>query len=324
MSYLYDITQGVIYKKVLQQLKCYYPFTNFIIKPISRIFTNNIVYKASAIEHNIFLCVKTYLNSNNASYRFATEKKFTNDYFNEIHHMEETNFIRLRDDDIYGISIRKWVEGNSAMDMLLKNPKRFLNEDANKIIHLMKRVWGYSEKSEPFQYLKFNNVNLINSLENYITAIVKEVHIQCEHLLLKRGSIERLINALKKEVYLAYRNNNFYDFKITIINSDPSLYEFIFCTDKIIWIDWEYVNLGSQLVDIASLYYSIANNLWKDEKMDGICLDFFARDIDIDNRKLFGLFLLRKVITCDEFTEYIEPVEKLQWGLEKSLRFLQE
>lgn len=46
MSYLYDITQGVIYKKVLQQLKCYYPFTNFIIKPISRIFTNNIVYKA--------------------------------------------------------------------------------------------------------------------------------------------------------------------------------------------------------------------------------------------------------------------------------------
>ena len=112
--------------------------------------------------------------------------------------------------------------------------------------------------------------------------------------------------------------------KITIINSDPSLYEFIFCTDKIIWIDWEYVNLGSQLVDIASLYYSIANNLWKDEKMDGICLDFFARDIDIDNRKLFGLFLLRKVITCDEFTEYIEPVEKLQWGLEKSLRFLQE
>lgn len=74
MSYLYDITQGVIYKKVLQQLKCYYPFTNFIIKPISRIFTNNIVYKASAIEHNMFLCVKTYLNSNNASYRFATEK----------------------------------------------------------------------------------------------------------------------------------------------------------------------------------------------------------------------------------------------------------
>lgn len=55
MSYLYDITQGVIYKKVLQQLKCYYPFTNFIIKPISRIFTNNIVYKASAIEHNMFL-----------------------------------------------------------------------------------------------------------------------------------------------------------------------------------------------------------------------------------------------------------------------------
>lgn len=62
MSYLYDITQGVIYKKVLQQLKCYYPFTNFIIKPISRIFTNNIVYKASAIEHNMFLEEKMRLS----------------------------------------------------------------------------------------------------------------------------------------------------------------------------------------------------------------------------------------------------------------------
>ncbi len=323
MDCSHDITQNKILKKVKQQLKTYFPDIHFIINPISRIFTNNVVYKVTGIENGLCLSVKVYLNINNVKCRFDTERKFTNDYFREIHNLTNNFFISLCDNDIYGILIRKWIEGQSAMNILLNNPEQFMEKEAGKIVHLMMKVWNYKEKSEPYQFL-LRGADSFNFQEHYIMVSIKKILNQCDHLLLKRKTVEKLVVELKKEVISVFRNYNLEDTSLTIINGDPSLYEFFFNEDKIIWIDWEYVRLGNKFIDIASFYYSVINNLWENEYLIEICLKVLVNELGIADKRLFGLFLLEKVITCDEITDCVEPIEKLQWGLDNSRQFLKE
>lgn len=324
MSYLYDITQGVIYQKVMKLLKYYYPDMKLVVKPVSRLVVNNVVYKITSLEHDLKLCAKVYLNNKNVSCRFDTEKKFTNCYFREIHHLEHTRFICLKDDIIYGVSIRNWIEGNSAMEELIGNPERFLDNDVNKIFTLMNMVWEYTEDSEPFQYLNQNEEKIIVTKDRSISSTITKIFNRGDRLLEKRAGMANLLKDLKNLIYVAYQNNKFFETEMSLINSDPSLHEFIFTQDGIVWIDWEYVNCGSKLIDVASFYYSLSNNFWAEKKLKSLFTNYISHVMSNENLNLFGLFFLEKVITCDEATDYKEPIEKLQWGLEESMFFLQQ
>lgn len=210
------------------------------ISLVSRLLWKNIVFKVEAKCGDNY-SIKIILNKCDCIRRVTSEmcsSELLANCYKSFTINCESKILIINSKSIYAMIINKWVEGISYMEFLKTDFPYFKEKILPSIYKICTELWN--SKKIP------KTVNIIRSNMDRYNFNKEEVFLETNFL------------NIGEQLYDIYKNIKLNNNKISLINTDFSLHEFLLDKDnQLTIIDWEEIALGNHLMDVAGLFYSI-------------------------------------------------------------------
>ena len=186
------------------------------------------------------------------------------------------------------ILIMEWINGKSIKKCIdetgLTNKNIQLLE---KYIKDMEEIW--SNNSEIVEILNLNKKNGISTIKNKIYVEPENVFDFCSKIL--KVSLAKIESS-----YYKILDNNRISVN-NLINSDISLHEVILKGKNHYWIDFENFTLGNVNNDLAGIFYSVSNSIFKQKDEISKLLNVVSCN-SYYNKETFVFYLIERVFSA--------------------------
>lgn len=307
------------FKIILKVLNDFAPNEKFEIKLKSRLVWRNVVYRAISCNKNIDLCIKIFLNEYLSNLRFMSELQFENHKDIKIDSPPIIYYVKQPSEYIKGVIIRPWINSPSAMDELISNPNMFLENKFPIISTNFKKLWNADLNSTFCNNIKIIrpiHINANDMFNDRLPLRFDEAFLLCKH---QRPKLAKQIEYLQKK-YEGFK----YDSPklLKLINGDPSMHELFLKENRVYWIDWENIMINDPMIDVAGIYYSMANNFYNNLKLQNLIFNNIIEAFEVEKFDVLGFYFTERVITSELVTQGSSCDEHFIWGIEKAIELI--
>lgn len=278
---------------------------------VSHIIWRNIVYLCES--NSKMTCIKVYLTGNNSLIRSNKEILANELLKNQNGIPIPSNLYVIWKPTTYidCIIISEWLDGCSLKQCLKTSFNLTLNFFLPEVFKHLNSLWGskvilqmesFAQNTADERF--FNNYGFSH---DDCFAYLKQT--QPKHL----DKISQLWSLFKKSTPY-YTNSN-------IINGDISGKDYIFTYNGLYCIDWESFSLGSPIIDLAGLYYSVAHFYINDYEKEKRIFDIIYKyhKFNINN---FGFYFSERFIAAYLISDKLISKKRLEWNIERATQFL--
>ena len=275
-------------KSAKNELNKYFEYINknipnvLEIKLVSRLLIKNLVFYVRTLEEEF--AVKFYVKDLDKN--FETEITILK-FFNKNHIINVAELVRVDSTlDVGNVLVMKWINGNSLKKIIKENDFCGSRAYLTKMLEYLSKIW----------LCDFGDIE---------KDIKKEVYGIDDRLGLSQDEIFSSITKLKpninfKEIFSLYlkikeemKQENF------LINYDLSAHEYIVVGNTGYFIDFERFRIGDPNNDLARMFQSCTNGIYKDKQLFLNIYKLFCNN-QFFKKKNFCFYLIEKLL-CSIF-----------------------
>lgn len=267
-------------------------------------------------------CVKVFVRDCSSRKRLASEMLFGNPNDFGLTELSVPPILfadSCSDQDIDGVVVRPWIDGQSLMSDFRRDPAQSLRNSVPRVLRQMQVLWSLEWGKKTAAPSPACSLHLVTPRKRlgcfFGVSEISMIASLRERLPMFRDLLDafwRRYRELRTEMSV----------ESVVTHGDVSAHEWLFGRDAVWWIDWESAALQSAGVDMAGLYHSMGQSVVARPALRiGLLERILSCNRNIDQRK-FGYYFAQRVMStgwlCAEEMESLV----LRWGFEEATKLM--